>query len=99
MTYDQWKCDPGYDDAPEEECSHEEYEANWEGRAICDRCGHSWWMTSEQIAADRAHSAAYDAYCRAENRRERWRQVRAWFRSLLPKRRTQPALIDDEIPF
>lgn len=99
MTYDQWKCDSGYDDPPEEECFHEEYEADWEGLATCERCGHSWFLTPEQIAADRANSIAYDAYCRAEERRERWRQVRAWFRSFLPKRKRQPALIDDEIPF
>lgn len=99
MTYDQWKCDPGYDDPPEEECFHEEYEADWEGRATCDRCGHSWSLTLEQIAAGRAHSAAYDAYCRAEERRE-W--VRGWVNRLAFWRRwrkPRPALIDDEIPF
>lgn len=99
MTYDQWKCDPGYDDPPEEECFHEEYDADWEGRATCGRCGHSWFLSSEQIAADHAHSDAYDAYCRAEERRE-W--VRGWVNKLAFWRRWRKprhAMIDDEIPF
>lgn len=29
----------------------------------------------------------------------RWRKVREWFRSLLPRRRRKPADLDDEIPF
>jgi hypothetical protein len=97
MTYDQWKCDSGYDDPPEEECFHEEYVTDWEGRATCERCGRSWWLTYEEVAAERDRSAAYDRYCRREERLEKWRQVRAWFRSFLPRRK--PAPIDDDIPF
>lgn len=98
MSYDTWKTRD--DELPEEICIHEEYEANWDGRATCDRCGHAWWLSAEEIAADRANSDAYDAYCRREERRERWRQVREWFRSFLPRRRRpRPADIDDEIPF
>lgn len=97
--YDAWKTRSPYDDEPEEECWHEEYDADWEGRATCGRCGHTWWLTSEEIAADRAHSEAYDQMCRREERRERWRQVRDWFRSFLPRRKRQPPILDDEIPF
>ncbi len=97
MNYDQWKTMAPEDDLPEEECFHEEYEADWEGRASCDRCGHSWWMTSEQIAADRAHSDSYDAYVRSEMRKE-W--IASWFRPLAFWRRwRKPRLIDDEVPF
>lgn len=98
-SYDTWKlASPDYDE-PEEECWHEEYEADWEGRATCDRCGHSWFLTSEQIEADRAHSEAYDRYVRRDERLEKWRRVRAWFRSMIPSRRRKHVLIDDDIPF
>jgi hypothetical protein len=81
----------------DEECFHEEYESNWEGYATCDRCGHGWWLSAAELEWERKASAAFEAYCRREERRERWRQVRDWFRSLLPRRRA--ASIDDDLPF
>jgi hypothetical protein len=97
--YDAWKLRSPYDDEPEEECFHEEYEADFNGRATCCHCSHVWYLSDEEILAERRHQAAYDDMCRREERRERWRQVRAWFRSFLPRRRRQPPILDDEIPF
>lgn len=96
-SYDEWKLRSPYDDEPEEECYHEEYEADWEGRATCQRCGYSWWLSSAELEADRERSAAFDAYCRREARRE-------WIEGLVSKlafwrRWRRPAPIDDEIPF
>lgn len=99
MGYDDWKLRSPDDELPEEECYHEEHEITWEGRATCNRCGNTWWATADEIRFQREASEAYDAYCRREERRERWRQVREWFRSFLPRRKPKPALIDDEIPF
>lgn len=98
MSYDNWKLRSPDDDLPEEECFHEEYESNWEGRATCGRCGHSWWLTSEEIAAERANAEAYDAYCQ----REEWRQWREdWRRHRFAfwRRWRKPTPVDDEIPF
>jgi cytochrome P450 len=97
--YDAWKLASPDDDLPEEECFHEDYEADINARAICCNCGHVWWMTADEIAAERAHVAAYDEAMRREERRERWRELRRWFRSFLPKRRRQRFNLDDEIPF
>ena len=44
-------------DAPPE-CDHEDYEVNWEGRAFC-RCGHSWWLSADQIAAQERAEREY----------------------------------------
>jgi len=96
--YDAWKL-ASPDDEYEDECYHEDYEADINGRASCCRCGHVWYLTDAEILAEREHQAAYDQMCRREERLEKWRQVREWFRSFLPRRRKQPALIDDEIPF
>jgi hypothetical protein len=94
MSYDAWKCNP---DEPDEECWHEDYEADVNGHATCCRCGDTWYLSDEEIAAERAHVAAYDAMCRREERRERWARVTAAIRRLLPKRRPEP--INDEVPF
>lgn len=99
MTYDQWKCDPGYDDEAEEECWHEDYDSDWEGFATCARCGHMWEMTADEHRHEREASAAFDAYCRREERRERWDNFvgalcfwRRW-------RKRKPLVLDDECPF
>lgn len=96
--YDAWKLRSPYDDEPEEECYHEHYEADINGRATCDRCSHTWWLTDEEIERERELVVAYDAMMR----REEWRQWREWISRLAFWRRwrkPKPALIDDEIPF
>lgn len=97
--YDLWKLASPYDDPPEEDCCHEEYEANWEGMATCDRCGVTWWMTHEQFMAERANSEAYDRHCRREERQARIDEWVNWLAFWRRWRRRKPALIDDEIPF
>jgi hypothetical protein len=106
LGYDEWKLRSPYDDEPEEECFHEDYEADINGRASCCRCDHVWYLTDEEILAERAHQAAYDEMCRREERRERWRRLTApfrwtWYRALMPlsPRAAIKSLHDDEIPF
>ena len=95
-SYDSWKL-ASPDDEYEEECLHEDYEADINGRASCCRCSHSWWMTDDEIEHEREIHAAYDRMMSREERRERIRQL---IRPLAFWRRwRKPAPIDDEIPF
>lgn len=99
-SYDEWKLRSPYDDEPEEECWHEEYEIDWEGYANCQRCGHMWSATPEQIKAERLAVEAYDEHCRREERRERLERRFGWLRFWRRwKRKPRPAEIDDGIPF
>lgn len=109
-SYDAWKLaspDDYYDDDPDEElCDHDDYDADFNGRATCYRCGHSWYLTAEQIAAEHERQAAYDEHCQKQARRERWRALTApfrwaWYRVLdrVASRLAIKSLHDDEIPF
>lgn len=97
-SYDEWKLRSPYDDVgPEDDCCHEDYEADFNGMATCDRCGTTWWMTQEQFEAERAHSEAYDAYCRREERKAR---IEEWTNRLAFWRRwRKPVPINDDLPF
>ena len=45
----------------DDECIHEEYEADiLEGRAICDQCGHRWYLTEQQLERETEMRAAYE---------------------------------------
>lgn len=104
MTYDQWKCtDPReYEPEPEEEeCWHEEREIDWEGYATCNRCGKGWFASADEIAMEREHSKAYDAFIRREERLDRyWRPMwRFFYRALAFVWRPKPKPVDDDIPF
>lgn len=81
----------------DEECYHEDYEADINGRATCCRCGEVFYLTRAEIEAERRQNAAYERYCRREERRERIERAV----SLLAfwRRWRKPAPIDDEIPF
>lgn len=86
MTYDQWKTDSGYDEAP---CYHEDYEIDiLTGRSRCDGCSETWYPTDDEIRSFREQEASYDAHCRREERREAWREFwQRWFwRPTLPTR-------------
>ena len=89
----------------DEECDHEEYEVDWEGRATCNYCREHWWMTADQLDAHhKAESEWMAEFDRIRQREESWlcRSV-DWLRALpwrikqrLPKRK---AHVDEEIPF
>lgn len=52
-SYDAWKLASPYDDYEEDECQHDDYEADiLIGRATCNCCGHWWWQTREEIDAE-----------------------------------------------
>lgn len=113
MTYDQWKCtDPrdydDYDDYdPERDCEHEHYEIDvCTGRAECDYCSKSWYLSSEEIDAELDRQANYHEEMERENRRQWWRDktypVRMFFFRVLERvwpRKACSVLHDDEIPF
>lgn len=92
--YDAWKLatPPDYDGPDEEECGHEEYSINWEGRAECERCQETWWPSP----------AIVKTYDESRRRAERhWRRYNSWYMRLwrwLTERR-QRTTPDDDIPF
>lgn len=95
LGYDAWKTRE--DDDYEDECWHEDYEADINGRATCCRCSHAWWMTDDEIRYERERHVAYDRMMRRAERRE-W--IDGWVRKLAFWRRwRKPEPIDDEIPF
>lgn len=106
-SYDAWKLQSPYDDweeDPRENCDHEEYEVDWEGRAECHYCGAHWWLTPKQHEAYQEAEARWmKAYDRAQRREHSrfWRAV-DWLRSI-PKRIhrlvQKPSPIDDDLPF
>jgi hypothetical protein len=54
-------CPECWSDEPEDECIHEEYEADiLTGIASCDMCGHRWTLTDRQIEAESERIAAYE---------------------------------------
>ena len=82
-----WNLPPGCTDADidrafggDEECYHEEFEINYEGRAHCDRCGETWWASNADIEHQRYCNEQYDVYCREEERKQWWRDqwARIW---------------------
>jgi hypothetical protein len=104
--YDAWKLASPDDEFPEEECRHEEFEINWEGRATCDRCGEHWWASQDEIAEQRERIREYDRWCIRQERREFLRRLTAPIRwpiyRLLERiwpRKSCAVLTDDEIPF
>lgn len=104
MTYDQWKTDSGYDER--EECEHEVFEIDMEGRAHCDACSATWWAYPNEIRWQREQQAEYDTWCRKQERREFWRKLTLPIRwpifRLLERvwpRKSLSVLTDDEIPF
>jgi len=73
--------DDGYGPGDDyDDCPHEDYEADWNGRAICFRCGHAWWQSPEEMAREIEHQRQYDEWCQREQRRE-WLAERWWGRA------------------
>lgn len=95
-SYDAWKLMSPDDERPEE-CCHEDYEADINGRATCCRCGECWYLTSEEIERERRLSTAYDAMVRREERRE-W--INRWISRLAFWRRWRKHEgVTDDLPF
>lgn len=86
------------EDEAEDECDHDDYESDINGRATCNYCSYSWWQTKQEIEAEHMRYTNYDAHMRREERRERFRTIREWFRRLISSPR-KPSELDDEIPF
>lgn len=52
--------DDDFDYRDDDFCDCEEYDADpIEGRAMCLRCGRSWWLTDEQMKAELRFQAEY----------------------------------------
>jgi hypothetical protein len=94
--YEDWD-----DDQRQDDCDHNDYEADiLTGEATCWRCGFRWMQSSEEIAAECQRIAEYQEYCERDERRAKWRQVSAWFHNLIPARRRRIRQVNDEdIPF
>ncbi len=55
----------------EDNCAHEEYEADiLTGRAVCVMCGHAWYQTLEEIAREHEHEIAYAKHCEEWDREQ-----------------------------
>lgn len=93
--YDTWKL--ASPDDYRDECLHEDYEADINGRAHCCSCPHSWWLTAEEIEAERERYESYDR----EMRKAEWR---LWLKDQINRlafwrRWRKPTPIDDDVPF
>jgi hypothetical protein len=107
-----WNGDEDYYDDyenydPERDCEHENYDIDvCTGRAECDQCSHSWYLSSEEIDAELDRQARYEDDMDRENRRQWWRDltypVRMFAFRVLERiwpRKAGSVLHDDEIPF
>lgn len=56
---------------PFDDCDHEDYGLDWDGRATCYRCGHVWYLDTKDIE----RMAERDKRIDEEFKREAWR---AW---------------------
>lgn len=116
MTYDQWKAmSPdderdrfrAYDDEPEDECDHEEYESDiLTGRAECCKCPHTWYLSDDALRAEQERISEYNEWQRRESRREFWRKLTYPIRWTVYRvlnriwpRKACGMLDDSEIPF
>lgn len=108
-SYDAWKLASPDDDC-DDECYHEDFEIDLEGRAYCNSCDHRWWASEADVLSFRCANEAYDEHCRRAERRERWAElwrkftlIFRWpiFRLLgrIWPRKACAVLRDDEIPF
>ena len=94
--YDAWKLASPYDD--DDPCDHQEYEADvLTGRAICNMCGHAWWLTTEELNAEHRRIAEYGEWAADQYRRERWEWLARWWDWLKPRWRKSPT--SDDLPF
>jgi len=78
MKYDNWKTRLSDDDIEIAICCHEYFDIDYpQARATCTDCGWEWLLTEEELEAHRKADAWYADYCRREERRQWWREVRS----------------------
>lgn len=83
-----------------EYCDHDNYDIDvCAGRAECDQCGASWYVTGQEVDAELDRQATYDAECAQWERAERWNRFKSFVRSLFIWQRPSTLIKDDEIPF
>src|SRR5215471_851191 len=75
----------------DEECFHEEYEADINGRASCNRCGYRWWLTSAEIERERQLHVEYDRMVRRWERERFWQEIKHRLGRLIFWRRRRPS--------
>jgi hypothetical protein len=112
-----WNLPPGCTNADieramggDEECYHEDYEIDFEGRFSCKSCSEAHWATEAEIGAYRYDNHDYDKMLRREERRDRrrdlWRRLTFRIRWPLARlterispRAARKLFHDDEVPF
>lgn len=109
--YDAWKLASPDEDGPEEDyCEHGHYSIDiLSGRAECDQCPHSWYVSDDEIRREIERQASYDEYLERENSRQWWRDLFApildpinsirWKLRRLRWSWKRAPTIDDDIPF
>ena len=96
MNLDWDDDDVGRDD---DDCGHEDADLDiLEGRFQCS-CGYRWWASEVDVLREIEHQRAYAEYEERENRRQWWRDIWALVKSMLPHRRPEMPVDDDQIPF
>lgn len=98
-SYDSWKL-ASPDDDRDDYCDHDDYDVDiLEGRAHCNHCPESWYVSEKEVLRQIEHEAAYQDMCERENRRQWWRDLWASIRSIIPRRKRIANITDDDIPF
>lgn len=100
---DDWR-DLDYYELDDADCEHEHYEIDvCTGRAECDSCSKSWYVSGEEINRELDRQANYYEDMEREERRQWWRdlwdRLMAPFRALRWRRKSVAATDDDDIPF
>lgn len=90
-------------DDDEYECTHEDYQIDWEGMARCECCNVSWPASTAEIEHQEKMEREYAKW---EERERRWGPYLAFWRRMkqlfrFPSSRVKSAAFDpnDEIPF
>lgn len=91
----------GYND----ECEHVEYEVDFDGRAHCDRCSHSWWLSAQELQhhleREAEFSGQYDAMLAREDNfwLQLWDRIKGRWWAFRHLRQRHIITTDDGIPF
>lgn len=90
---DDWEGYEDYDNEPE--CDHADFDMDWDGRARC-HCGHSWYLTAEEMEVHRRWEQEYSQRLELQHRRDNawFRRLGRWIRPLISRRPSA-----DDMPF